>query len=151
MLVETGPPDDPAALELFEQVKQLLLTPMRVRGETGKERMQLVGLRASLELLQPRSGSLQAVAAIFRTWRTIMGGRDPGHFRADKVIAVMLQVPDAETYLQHLKARGLEPLGVAFHQNVLERAKKEPTLRGLFGGSTDYWKRTQEQLKIVTD
>lgn len=151
LLVETGPPDDPHALELFEQVKALLLTPMRVRAGNGKEYMRLVGLRDALALLAPRSGSLAAVAAIFRCWRNVMGRQDPGRFRPDRVIEVMLQVPEPEAYLKHMKARGLEPLGVAFHQNVLARAKKEPALRGLFGGSTDYMKQTADQLNVVTD
>lgn len=151
LLVETGPPDDPAALELFEQVKSLLLTPMRVRAGNGKEYQRLVGLRDALAQLAPRSGSLAAVAAIYRCWRNVMGRQDPGHFRPDRVIEVMLQVPEPEAYLKHMKARGLEPLGVAFHPNVLARAKKEPALRGLFGGSTDYMKHTADQLNVVTD
>jgi len=151
LLVETGTPDDPAAVELFTQVKDLLLTPMRIRTQTGKQTNRIVGLRESLALLAPRSGSLAAVAAIFRCWRNIMGRQDPGHFRADKVIGVMLQIPEPEQYLQYLKTNGLEPLGVAFHPNVLERAKKSTELRGLFGGSTEYWKRTAGQLNIVKD
>ena len=151
LLVETGPPDDPAALELFEQVKVLLLTPMRIRTGTGKEYRRIVGLREALALLTPNTGKLAAVAAAFRCWRNAMGRTDPGNFRADKVIRVMLQIPEPELYLNYLKARGLEPLGVAFHENVLARAKKEPELRGLFGGSSEYWKRTADQLRIITE
>lgn len=151
LLVETGPPDDPAALELFEQVKTLLLTPMRVRAGNGKEYQRLVGLRDALAQLAPKSGSLAMVAAALRCWRNVMGRTNPGHFRPDRVIEVMLQVPEPEVYLKHMKERGLEPLGVAFHPNVLARAKKEPSLRGLFGGSSDYWKRTADQLNVVTD
>ena len=151
LLIETGPPDDPAAVELFEQIKTLLLTPMRFKTETGRERRRIVGLKESLALLAPRSGSLAAVAAIFRCWRTVMGRQDPGHFRADRVIEGMLQVPEPEAYLQYCKTNGLEPLGVAFHPNVLARAKREPALRGMFGGSGEYWKSTAGQLNIVTD
>jgi len=151
LLVEAGPPDDPVALELFEQVKVLLLTPIRIRTETGREFRKIVGLRDALALLQPRSGSLAAVAAIFRCWRNVMGRQDPGHFKIGQVIEGMLQVPEPEAYLQYCKTKGLEPLGVAFHPNVLARARKEPALRGLFGGSGEYWKDTAEQLHIVRD
>lgn len=153
LLAEIGSPDDRAACDVCEQVKALLLTPMESPwGRRHRKRPIVIqSLQAALALLPPRSGKLAAVAASMRCWRSVMGRTDMGHFRPDKVIEVMLQVPEPEAYLQHLKTKGFESLGVAFHPNVLARAKKEPALRGLFGGGTDYWNRTQDQLNIITD
>jgi len=153
LLAEVGSPSDQAACDVFEQIKVLFLTPMESpwARRHRKQPIALPSLRDALALLQPRSGSLAVVAAIFRCWRNVMGRQDPGHFKIGQVIEGMLQVPQPETYLQYCKTKGLEPLGVAFHPNVLARARKEPALRGLFGGSGEYWKDTAEQLKIVTD
>ncbi len=153
LLAEIGSPDDQRACEVCEQIQALLLTPMESpwARKHRKQPIALPSLAAALALLQPRSGSLAAVATIFRCWRNVMGRQELGNFRADKVIGVMLQIPEPEQYLQYLKTNGLEPLGVAFHPNVLERAKRSMELRGLFKGSGEYWNRTAEQLNIVKD
>jgi len=153
LLAEIGPPDAPAACDVFEQIKVLLLTPVESpwARRHRKQPIALPSLQAALALLPPRTGRLAVVAAAMRCWRNVMGRQDPGNFKPDKVIEVMLQIPEPEAYLQHLKTKGFELLGVAFHPNVLARAKQEPALRGLFGGSTDYWNRTADQLNVVTD
>lgn len=156
LLAEVGSPDSQEAREVFDQVRVLLLTPMRRTARAANGRtltfVTLPYLKDTIAKLPPRVGALAKIATALRCWRTITH-RDPtaDRFRPDRVVEVMLQLPTPEPYIQHLVSRGLPHLAAMFHPNTLERAKKETALRGLFAGTNDYWNETASQLNIVTE
>lgn len=153
-----GSPDTPEGLEVFEQVRVLLLTPVAQR--TARLRrdgnhtviMTLPHLKAALKALPPTRDAILHVTRALRSYRNITH-RDPtaDRFKADRVIETMLQIPAPDQYITHLNERGLPYLAAMFHPNTLDRAKKEPALRGLFAGSNEYWDNTADQLRIVSD
>lgn len=153
LLAEEGSPDEVAAREVFEEVQQLLLKPTW----SGNHRhlsatYSLPHLKEALTKLPLNTGALTRVATTVRAWRTITNRKlNTENFRSERVIEIMLQIPSPEPYIRHLNARGLPHLAAMFHPNTLERAKKEPTLRGLFAGSNTYWDNTASQLNIISD
>lgn len=139
LLAEVGAPDNHDAQVVYLNVRDLLIAG-------GKN---AVGLKAALAKMPPSSGKLAQVAQAMEAWRKIVGRRSLGRHRPDQVIETMLQVPEPEAYVRHLKARGFEQLSAVWHPNVLERARSTPSLRGLFGGGHQYWKETREQLRVI--
>ena len=151
-LASVGATSDPAAGAVYEQIKALLLTPRRHRRRDGVTVMKIMHLRKALDKLPPSAKALQHVAESMQLWRRITG-RDIGsgeHFRPDTVIESMLEVPAPEAYIHHLHSKGLSNLALMFHPNTLEKRKSDPAVRGVFGGSTEYWKQTTEQLAAQT-
>lgn len=154
-LRDVGPPELRAALDLFDGVKVLLLRPTRdVKAyDSGKTRSSntLPQLRKAV-LAMKEPGDLQKVIGVLRTWEQVTG-RNPflERFNSERVVTVMLQVPDAAAYIKHLSDRGLPTLASIFHPNTFDRAKRDTALRGLFAGSSQYWEQTSGQLNIVTD
>jgi hypothetical protein len=148
-LASVGFPHDPDALDFWEHLRLLLLTPMVAKDRTGKRRMVLKGLSSSLKQLPPNSQALTQVAAAMRAWRRVMGRGNLGHVDSGKVVANMLSVPEPEAYILHLRERGFTTLSSVFSAGVLERAKEAPELRGMWGGSDDYWQRTADQLNVI--
>lgn len=148
LLAEVGPPGSFEGSEVFEQVQQLLLKPSWTRNKIAS----LPHLKAALALLAVTTGSLQRVADTVRAYRSITNrSLVLDNFHADRVIEIILQIPTPEPYIRHLNSRGLTHFAAMFHPNTLERARKDPTLRGLFAGSNEYWDRTTSQLNIVSD
>jgi len=150
LLAEVGKPDEPEAQEIFRQMQTLLLTPHRVSVGGGRM-VTITAIRDALGALQAVPDALRKISAALSTWRRITQRGDLDKFKPAQVIAVMLQLPDVEAYVRHLKARGLEHLAAVSHPNTLERAKKDPGLRGTFSGSPDFWQSTQSQLHIVEE
>jgi hypothetical protein len=148
LLAEVGPPGAFESTAVYDQVQLLLLKPSWSRNKIAS----LPHLKAALELLPPKTGALQRVADTVRAYRNITHRNlNTDNFHADRVVEVLLQIPTPEPYIRHLNSRGLTHLAAMFHPNTLERAKKDPTLRGLFAGSNEYWDRTTSQLNIVSD
>ncbi len=155
-LSAVGSNQDAHAVAVYEQIRTLLLTPRLHRRDSGKGGgMKIVGLRKALDALPPDAQSLNQIATSMRMWRHItQRSVDKGErFRADTVIAAMLEVPAPEPYIRHLHGRGLSSLAVMFHPNTLKARSKDAALRGVFTGSKDYWARTVEQLadQVVKD
>lgn len=155
LLAEVGPPNDPVAVEVFEQVRTILLRPHHSKQRKIKREYTVITiphLKGALAKLPPKTGALQRIAATLRIWRTVTRD-DPSrqNFHADRVVETMLQIPDPEAYIKHLYARGLPALAAMFHPNTLARAKKDTALRGAFAGSNEYWDNTADQLNIVSD
>lgn len=121
----------PEANETFAAVTSVLLRPVTVR-ERGKTFTSFPKFRESVDLLLSREKLLH-VAVALRTWRSVTG-RDVGRdrFSPDRVIETMLSVDDPEPYVRQLHGRGLSHLAAVFHPNTLERARKDPALRGVF-------------------
>lgn len=120
-----------------------------IKKRNGKDHCVL-RLKNLIEKLPPDTDALRRVVTAIRCWRRIVGASAPaGHYRADNVVDVILQIPDIEPYVQHLYDRGFTHLGTVFHPNVLTRAKKEGALRGVFAGSNKHWERIRDQLKVV--
>ncbi len=157
-LNEVGPVTATEAQDVFAQVCALFLTPSvfrgarRADGRAAKSVRGLPHLKGALALIPTTNGALTTLAGIVRIWREVTR-RDPANerFNAERVIETMLQVPNAEAYIRHLHARELSHLAAMFHPNTLERARKDPALRGMFGGSTEYWQHTAVDLNIITD
>lgn len=155
-LASIGPTTDAHAVDVYEQIRELLLTPRLHRRDSGKGGgMKIVGLRDALKALPPDARSLNQVAASMKMWRHItQRSVDKGErFHVDTVITAMLEVPAPEPYIRHLHGRGLSSLAVMFHPNTLKARSKDAALRGVFGGTKDYWARTAAQLatQVVKD
>lgn len=156
LLAEVGAPESSAGRDVFDQVRSLLLTPMRRTSRSAAGRtvtvVTLPYLKETIAKLPPRTGALTQIAAALRCYRTITR-RDPttDRFRPDRVVEVMLQLPTPEPYIRHLLDRGLPHLAAMFHPNTLARAKRETALRGLFAGTNDYWTDTSQQLNVITE
>ncbi len=154
-LGEVGMPNSYEGKQVFDEIKFLLLRPLREsrRSVTGHCRTisTFPHLKDALEKI-PNAQALQQVALAIRAWRNLASS-DPStqRFRPDRVIDTILQIPEPDPYIRHLKARGLHALAAIFHPNTLERAKKDPALRGLFSGSSDYWNATASQLNVITE
>lgn len=155
-LAEVGPPESAAAREVFDQIQGLLLKPLFTRRKHGlrntRTTVTIPHLQDALDKLPPNTAALRQIASTMRCWRSVTQ-RDTANdkFRSDHVVDTILQIPTPEPYIRHLLARGLPHLAAMFHPNTLARAKKEPTLRGVFAGSATYMERTASQLNIVTD
>lgn len=148
MLGGAGRPTDKAAQELYDSIRILMLTPMRVGRVRRFHRM-----REALDLLRAEPDGLIRIGAAMLCWRTVVlnGGVPPREmrWRPDAVIKSMLQVPNPEPYVRHCAAKGLQALGVMWHPNVVARAKRDASLRGVFNGGSAYWDRTKSQLKVI--
>lgn len=155
-LAEIGPPTDAEAQAIFNQVRCLLLRPLTQRRARRDGRATttrtLPHVKAALEAIPARHGALRDIATTVRTWHEITQRPiEVESFHPVRVVTTMVQVPAPAPYIRHLVSRGLVALAVVFHPNTLERARKDPALRGLFAGSVDYWNRTSDQLRIVRD
>lgn len=53
------------------------------------------------------------------------------NFKLDKVVKVMLEIPEAAPYIDWCRDEGIYHPGAIFHKNTLKRAKNE--LQGVFG------------------
>ena len=155
-LGEVGPPEDPQAIATYDQIRVLLLTPQRHLKRDGHTIQKITRLKEALALL-PKDDpqKLHHVAETMRLWRRITG-RTVGareKFRADTVVASMLEVPTPEPYIKHLHSMGLSNLALMFHPNTIERRKSDAAVRGVFSGSSDYMQHTAAQLdaQIITD
>ncbi|KKN36940.1 hypothetical protein LCGC14_0768630 [marine sediment metagenome] len=151
-----GPLTSPDAVDAYNQIRVLLLTPRRHRRDKGHAGgMKIVGLSKALDALPPDAKSLHHVAESMRLWRHITGRSvdQSERFRADTVITSMLQVPSPEAYIRHLHTSGFSSLAGMFHPNTLERRRKDASLRGVFAGSEDYMQHTAAQLdaQVVKD
>lgn len=155
-LADVGSPDDQDARDVFDQVRSVLLRPMRISSKRRDGRAvtlhTIPHLKEALNALPPKTGALQKVATAMRCWRAITR-RDPSgeKFSVQRVVETMLQVPSVEQYITHLNGEGLPNLAAMFHPNTLARAKRDTALRGLFAGSPEYWSQTEGQLNIITD
>jgi hypothetical protein len=154
-LAALGSCADPDALAIFDQVRELLLTPRgnpRTKKYTAKK---IIGFKKSLAALPPHPQALARVASAMRAWHRITGRRITGNtkFASETVIAAMLEVPAPEPYIAHLFRSGVSELAMIFHPNTLARHKHTAALRGVFGGGTDYWTQTADQLahQTITD
>jgi len=155
-LTALGSPEDAEACALFEQIRDLLLTPRFIAGVARRQRVQtIVGLKDALAVLPSQRAALVHIAGAMRAWRRITG-RAVGpttRFNARTVISTMLEIPAPEAWITHLKREGVDELAMLFHPNSLARHRKDAALRGVFGGGSAYWDKTAEQLEaqIVTD
>ncbi len=145
-LAEVGSPSQEYPRNVGENVILVVAVPLRDRTLT------LFPYVKAVVALLPGRESLVHVARAVERWREITG-RDPRseRFRPDTVISTMLQVPTPEPYVRHLHSKGWSSLAQMWHPNTLEAAKKDPHLRGTFGGTPDYWARTQNDLVIVRE
>lgn len=154
-----GAPDNPEAIAVYDQIRLLLLSPKMHRRRNGHTILKLAYIKEALTKLPPRVDAIQHVAESVKLWRRITG-RDLSaneRFRPDTVIETTLAIPMPEPYIRHLHTKGISALAAIFHPNTLERFKKDPALRGIFGGdfggSSEYWARTAEQLasQVIED
>lgn len=154
-LTTLGPPSSAEARAAFDYIRELLLTPRYNRRAGGRVTQKVTRLRETLALLPPDPQALAHVVAAMRAWRQITGRavERATRFRPDTVVATMLEIPAPEAYIRHLHAKGLTELAMIFHPNTLARHKGDASLRGLFGGSAEYWERTAAQLaaQVVSD
>lgn len=152
-LAEVGPPTNPEAGEIFEQVKQIFLRPMRTTMKlfNGSNRTlsTFPHLKEALALLPTNTQAIRRVASAVRCWSSFGLITPSTRFRLDHVIQAILDIPSIEPYVQHQRSRGLLEFALIFHPNTLARARKDTALRGLFSGSTEYWQATTDQLNIV--
>lgn len=69
----------------------------------------------------------------------LLGGKEiaQSRFKLDRVIKVMVQIPDADEYVKALSRQGFDNVGGVFHPNTLENMRER--YRGMFGydGSGD--------------
>lgn len=143
-----GAPGDPSTVVIYDQIRALLLTPRYQRRRGPFTVMQITRLKEALEALPPTTEALHHVATATKMWRRITGRQisSSERFKADTVVRTMLQVPNPEAYIEHLYSRGLYDLALMFHPNTLESRKKDAALRGVFGGGSEYARRTAVQL-----
>jgi hypothetical protein len=151
-LATLGSPGDPQADALYNHLRALLLTPRPRRGG----RLSLGRLKEALDALPPDPQALNHIAAAVKAWCRITGRemeRGGERFKTDTVITTMLAVPDPEAYIRHLHSQGLTALAQMFHPSTLDNHRTDAALRGVFGGSNEYWNRTANQLaaQVVTD
>lgn len=154
-MAEVGPPEDLSASRTFALIQPLLLHPLREQRQDAVGRVRTVSslpfLKASLALLPSDRGAVKVLADVMNTWQQITR-RDPytEKFRPDRVVGVMLQVPDPAQYINRLAGR-LPTLAAIFHPSTLERAKRDAALRGMFAGNTAQWVAQSGQLHILED
>lgn len=140
-LALTGLPGDDDTRKVFYALKGLLLQPRR-----------LPRLSQSLQALPADRKKLLHLAEVCRAYGELVGGLSTGNVRVDRVIGVMLEIPDGWAYVRKLKEAGFYHLGGIFHPNTLKRARRE--MRGLFSGTEGeegYWHRTSETLNIIDE
>lgn len=158
-LASCGPPTDPKAVAVYNQIRTLLLTPRRqkAKGRGGQDTVmyKIIGLKETLAALPPDATSLQHVANAMHLWRKITGRVvDPRfeRYRTETVIETMLAVPNLEAYIIHLHNQGWSSLAQMFHPSTLSRARKAPALRGALDKKTqEYWEQVKGTLNIVED
>lgn len=160
LLAEVGPPGTAEAQAVFDQVEWVLLRPTWKKQQTFANIMPthtryyaiLPHLKDALDKIPPNTKALARIADTVRQWREITRC-DPAlaKFHSDRVVETILQVQSPEPYIRYFQSRGHPELAFIFHPNTLQRAQKDPALRGLFTGSTDYWDHTEHQLRVLTD
>jgi hypothetical protein len=154
-LAEIGSPEDVAAREVWVEMQQFLLAPWRCSRHNGNGRSYttttLPCVDMALAIVAPGTQGLLRLAGALRTFRTVTGVTSYGRYHADQVVQAVLEIPDIEAYVRHLKGRGLDSLAAVFHPNTLARARREPALRGVFAGTGAYWEATKDQLNIVEE
>lgn len=148
---QIGAPSESDAVESWELIRESLLAPW-VGGHGGKKFRAMPGLKDALALMRTEREGLRRVVEAMTVWRRLAGLEARlGSTRPDRIVSVILQIPDPETYVRHLVGRGLTTMSAVFSPGTLDRAKKESALRGMWSGSSDYWKRTSNQLNVITD
>lgn len=149
LLEEVGPPNDCDALQVFAHIRTLMLTPQRYATRRGARRA-IPKLQQTLQHLRPNTQALVRIAKAMTCWQTVTGRNVMAErFSPARVVEVILQVPAPAPYIQHLQERGFSHFGAVFHPNTLARAQTEASLRGVFGGSGDYWEQTRGQLQVI--
>jgi hypothetical protein len=141
----------------FEQLKDFLLRPTWTRKQTAGSTVvrtyaYVPHLKSAVSALHSDAKALKHCSTALEAWQRITGRvvtLDRCH--VDRVISVMLQVPNPELYVTHLHTRHVVHLAAVWHPNTLLRAQREPALRGLFAGSTSYWATTKDKLNMLTD
>lgn len=136
-----GLPGEEDSRRFFYAIKGLLL-------QQGRESR----LPKVLRLLPPDRKKLLRFADVAKAYGDIVGPLSDGKIQVDRVVKVMLEIPDGRPYIQRLYNTGFYHLGAIFHPNTLERARRD--MRGLFSGSEGedgYWERTSDQLNIVDE
>jgi hypothetical protein len=132
LLARVGPPGTAAADAIFNEVASVLLRPVRSSAR-GQAWSTFPRFREAVALIPPSREKLEHLAATIRAWRQITGRLpDRDKFNTERVIQTMLQVPEPEAYVKRLAEQGMTPLGVVFHPNTLDGARRDPGLRGIF-------------------
>lgn len=152
-LATIGPPSDPEALAVYEQIQMLVLTPRRIQGaRRSTTTLTYKYVKEALDMLPPDPAKLRHVATTMKLWRQITGQNvsTSSKFHADTVIRSMLQISNPEAYIRHLEEQGFNSLAGMFHPNTLERAKRDTSLRGAFDNQdAQYWETLKNQVKVV--
>lgn len=147
-LAMVGPTTSLEAQAMFREMASLILTPRLQRRRNGVTVHKLVGVKEALAMLPPDPVKLRHIATALQSWRFITGksitGKD--RFQPAMVVDAILKVPAPEAYIQQLHRQGLSDLAVVFHPNTVTRRRNDGSMRGVFGGSGEYWEQTAEQL-----
>lgn len=147
-----GTPTFPEAIEVYTRLKALLLNP-REFSTNGRTIHTFPKIQDALEVLPPDPQAILHVTKAIQTWQTVTGRSVIG--RGDKynpvtVITSILKVSNPEAWIRYLSGKGLTALAVIFHPDTIVNHCKDAAVRGIFGGSTDYWAATQKQLDAQT-
>jgi len=139
-----GPPGSDRGAALWRIAAPLLLLPWWKRRGSFAAAVRI--------LFQECDGGLAKVLHAATVWQKTTNRRfEDDLYKTDRVLEVMLQVPDPEPYVRHLKSRGLEHLAAVFHPNTLARAKTEAGLRGVFNKTNEYWNEAKDHITVVEE
>lgn len=115
-----GPPDNFQASQAFWWIQPLFFH--KDRGPRWS---------SALEVIPPTAEVMQRVVECCRVVAPCFKNIKNDRFQLDKVVAVMVQIPDPAFYVDRCVKAGIVNVGAIFHQNTFDHARKR--VRGALG------------------